>query len=134
MEPKAITKTPGPIKTCKRISGEKIILPKLNQGQMGNSCLGICIDNIKIHLYLNCRAHTSFNSSLPGIKTHETMLTSVHFAADYNASVPSRGKVAATFIKYRQSTLPAESTNKLIHRRIKYQTLYMLSRMDLTSY
>lgn len=57
---KAITKTSGPIRTCKRISGRKITLPKLECGQMAICCLSICFDNIKIHLYLNCRAHTSF--------------------------------------------------------------------------
>lgn len=73
MLPKAITKTPGPIKTCMRISVRKITMPKLECDQMANSCLGICFDNIKIHLYLNSRAHTSFNNvcRVPGVETHK---------------------------------------------------------------
>lgn len=63
---KAIMRTPGPIMTCKRISGRKITLPKLEFGQMASSCLGICFANIKIHLYMNCRAHTSFINSPQG--------------------------------------------------------------------
>lgn len=66
---KAITKTPGPIRTCKRISGRKITLPKLEYGQLASSCLGICFDNIKIHTYLNCRAHTACINSPQGARS-----------------------------------------------------------------
>lgn len=35
---------------------------------------------------------------MPGVKIHETMLTSLHFATDYNASALSIGKVATTLL------------------------------------
>lgn len=64
---------------------------------MARSCLGICFDNIKTHLYLNCRAQLSSTVlRVPEVETHETMLTSVHFVVDYIASAPSVGKIAVT--------------------------------------
>lgn len=48
---------------------------------------------------------------MPGLETQETMLTSVYSAVDFIASASSIGEVA-TFIKGRQSILPAQSTSK----------------------
>lgn len=53
------TRTSG---TCRRISQENNTA-KLECSHMASTCLSICFDNIKIHLYLNCRAHTPFINS-----------------------------------------------------------------------
>lgn len=109
----AILRILGPIRTCKRISGRKITLPKLECGQMAGSFLGI-FDNIKIHLYMNCRAHTSFINS-----PWDTMSWNSWNYADISTlccrlhciSSKCRQRSSNILLKGRQYMLPVQDNN-----------------------
>ena len=112
----AITKTPGPIKTCRRISGRKIILQKLECSHMASTCLSICFDNIKIHLYLNCKAHTPFINSLWGARRWNSWNyadISTLCCRWHCISSKWRQSSSNNLSKGRQSMLPVQGTNTL---------------------
>ena len=111
----AITETPGPIKTCRRISGRKITLLKLECSHMASTCLSICFDNIKIHLYLNCRAHTPFINSPWGARSNSWNYADISTLCCRWHCISSKWRQSSSndLLKDRQSTLPVQGTNTL---------------------